>query len=219
MTTFVVIPARGGSKGIPKKNLVPLCGKPLIAWTIEQALAAETVDAVFVSTDCKEIAAVSREYGATVVERPVAIAMDTSSSELALLHFLHWSVVEPDLIVFLQCTSPIRQPYDIDTAVTMIQEANADSLLSVRQIEGFVHSTYHIPRKRPRRQDKTEWAVEENGSIYIVKPEVLIKSGSRAGYMSVYYAMHPLDSFQIDSVEDLEMIEALMPLRMGEHCT
>ena len=121
MHVIALIPARGGSKGIPRKNLQSLAGKPLIAHTIEHARQARSVGRVVVSTDDAEIAAVSKQYGAEVVWRPAAISGDTASSESALLHALEYlqqtEGYESDLLVFLQCTSPLTLPEDIDGTV------------------------------------------------------------------------------------------------------
>ena len=109
---IAIIPARGGSKGVPKKNIKPLNNKPLIAYSIEHALATEKVDKVIVSTDCDEIAQVSLQYGAEVIKRPEDISGDFASSEDALIHTvkeLEANGVKASHIVFLQCTSPIRK--------------------------------------------------------------------------------------------------------------
>ncbi|MCU0723789.1 MAG: acylneuraminate cytidylyltransferase family protein, partial [Planctomycetes bacterium] len=113
---LAIIPARGGSKGIPRKNLRPLGGKPLVVHSVDQALVCPRVGRVVVSTDDAEIAEVSRRAGAEVVERPAAISGDTASSESALLHVLDARKArgeeDPSLVVFLQATSPLRRPHD-----------------------------------------------------------------------------------------------------------
>lgn len=121
-----VIPARGGSKGVSGKNLRVLAGTPLLAHTIEDALGSCRVDAVEVSTEDAGIAAVAREYGAGVIERPPELATDIASSEDALLHALsdlEQRGHDPSLVVFLQCTSPFRCGADIDAAIdTLLRE-------------------------------------------------------------------------------------------------
>lgn len=121
MEILTIIPARGGSKGIPRKNARPLAGKPLIAHTIEHAWQARSVSRVVVSTDYPEIAAVAQRYGAKVVWRPAEISGDTATSESALLHVLNYlrdrEGYEPDLVVSLQATSPLRQPDDIQNTI------------------------------------------------------------------------------------------------------
>ena len=118
---LAIIPARGGSKGIPRKNVRPLLGRPLLAHSIEHARQAPSVTRVVVSTDDAEIAAVARRFGAEVVDRPAEISGDAASSESALLHVLDHlrdaEGYEPDLVVFLQATSPLRRPGDVQGAI------------------------------------------------------------------------------------------------------
>ena len=132
LNVAAIIPARGGSKGIPRKNVVDLAGKPLIAWSIERAKATESVSSVWVSTDDGEIAEVSRKYGAQVVIRPPEYATDKSQSEDALIHALDQiennSGRKVDIIVFLQATSPLRDKGDIGNAVRKFVADGADSL-------------------------------------------------------------------------------------------
>jgi CMP-N,N'-diacetyllegionaminic acid synthase len=188
----VLIPARGGSKGIPGKNLFPLRGRPLIVHTIEQALGARHVNRVVVSTDDEEIATVSRSVGAEVVLRPANISGDQASSESALAHALEFlrqfEGYVPALVVFLQCTSPLRQPDDIDRAIETLRTRQADSLLSVspshkflwNERDGVACSLNYDWQNRPRRQDMQKQYVE-NGSIYIFKPAVLAGTSNRLG--------------------------------------
>ena len=114
---IAIIPARGGSKGLPRKNILPLAGKPLIAWTIEQAKQSRYIDKVVVSTDDNEIAEISKKYGAEVVERPKELAMDESPTIDALLYTINWFENNNeyfDMIVLLESTSPLRDVEDID---------------------------------------------------------------------------------------------------------
>lgn len=221
MRTIAVIPARGGSKGLPRKNVLPLCGKPLIAWSIEQAQAAGSVDCVYVTTDDAEIAAIAEQYGAAVIHRPAEFATDTAKTEDAVFHALYTTKENADYVVLLQPTSPIRQPHDIDEAVRCCIQSNADSLFSARRLEGFSWTEglsrwipSYSPHNRPRRQDLTS-KVEENGSIYVFRPYVLEQFQSRLGGDVACYLQHPLDSFQIDGPEDWELFEQLLPVRLG----
>ncbi len=185
MNIIAIIPARGGSKGIPLKNIVPIHGKPLMAYSIEQAQATRSINRVVVTTDASEIAAVSQEYGAEVVWRPDELSGDKASSESALLHVLDFLQAtegyEPNLVVFLQATSPMRQPGDIENAIDTLRRENADSLLSVAPFHGFlwrrtaegVRSFSYDYQHRQMRQDAPQDFVE-NGSIYIFKPETAI---------------------------------------------
>lgn len=221
MTTISVIPARGGSKQLPRKNILPLAGKPLIAHTIEHSGKSLLVDRTFVSTEDEEIASISRSFGAEIVIRPSDLAADTSPSEPALVHTLDYlknrEGLQPDLIVLLQCTSPIRMPGDIDNAVTTLLSQEADSLFSAcrshvflwRRTSKGLESLNYDYRIRQRRQDLPEEFVE-NGSIYIFKPWVLEKLKNRLGGKIALYEMNYWSSFQIDSHEDLLLCEWIL---------
>jgi YrbI family 3-deoxy-D-manno-octulosonate 8-phosphate phosphatase len=224
-TTLCIIPARGGSKGIPGKNIRMVSGKPLLAWSIEQARNTPQVSRVLVSTDSAEIAAVARNYKAEIIERPPEISGDTASSESCLVHALDYvkekENLEPDLVVFLQATSPLREADDIQKAIETMQRDNADSLFSACRGEGFVwrvekdgtpRSFTYDHKNRPRRQDAPEDLIE-NGSIYIFKPWVLRQFNNRLGGKVSVYRMPALNSFQIDEPSDLELIEQLFAHR------
>jgi YrbI family 3-deoxy-D-manno-octulosonate 8-phosphate phosphatase len=230
MNILAIIPARGGSKGIPRKNLHPLAGLPLIVHTIRHAQRARSVTRTVVSTDDAEIAAVSRAWGAEVVDRPPELSGDTASSESALLHVLdqlrRTERYEPDLVVFLQATSPLRGEADVENAIGTLVREEADSLFSSCRVEGFVwRSTGAGPaslsydfRHRPRRQDAPEDLIE-NGSIYVFRPWVLRELNNRLGGRIATYRMSPLDSFQIDEPADLEVASRLVLARAATPST
>lgn len=217
-----IIPARGGSKGIPHKNIVPINGVPLLAYSIRQAAATPAINRVIVSTDDQEIAAVAQDYGADVVARPAAISGDAASSESALLHVLdHFKQAEgkePEVVVFLQPTSPIRQSDDITHALETFAILNLDALFSACHVEGFtwrvkgqfVSPVNYDPTHRPMRQDLQEHIIEENGSIYIFKPWVIRQFNSRLGGKIGYHLMDRLSSYQVDRPGDIVTIEAIM---------
>lgn len=152
---LAVIPARGGSKGVPAKNLAPVGGVPLVARAVRECLATRQVTDVVVSTDDAAIAAAARDAGAEVVTRPTAIAGDKSSSEAAVLHAmdaheaLHGAAV--DVVLLVQCTSPFLVREDIDAVVGAILDKGADSALTVAPFHGFVwrHSSDTIDEPRP----------------------------------------------------------------------
>lgn len=216
-----IIPARGGSKGVPKKNVRTLCGKPLIAWTIEHAERSKHVSEVIVATDDSDIGAIAMNLGAKVHWRSKESATDESPSEVVLREVAIGRFSGAEAIVFLQCTSPLRQPHDIDGAIEKFREEGADSCFSARKIEGFtwklgpgvISPTY---ARRLRRQDLHVHTIEENGSIYVFKPQVLATTG-RVGGKTVAYLMDPLDSFQIDEEEDFARLEKLMRIRGGRY--
>ncbi|MFC1983972.1 cytidylyltransferase domain-containing protein [Chloroflexota bacterium] len=224
MKICAIIPARGGSKGVPRKNIRLLAGKPLVAHTIEHALRARQVNRTIVSTDDGEIAKVARQYGAEVVMRPPGLATDTASAESVLLHVLSFLQQTegylPSLLVLLQPTSPLRQPDDIDNAIDTLNAAGADSLFSCcrshnfywRLEDGQLASANYDYRNRPRRQDFTPEYIE-NGSIYVTKIEILKQYENRLEGHITFYAMNPLDSLQIDTEEDFLLLEQLVRLR------
>jgi len=225
---LVIIPARGGSVGVERKNVRLLAGRPLIEWTITDARRTPSVSRVVVSTDDPEIASVSKVSGAEVIRRPASLAGPAATSESALTHTLETLAAredyEPDLVVFLQCTSPLRQPGDIENAIQQLLREGADSLFSCCPTHGFVWrrepdsvaAINYDPTARPRRQDAPEDVVE-NGSIYIFRPHVLRETGSRLGGTISTYEMRVMDSFQVDEPEDLDLMEALIASRVQAH--
>jgi len=224
---LAIIPARGGSKGIPQKNLQPLRGKPLVVHSIQHSFNARAVDRVVVSTDDDEIAAVSFSEGAEVIRRPSAISGDSAPSEAALLHvldtFRERGEPEPELVVFLQATSPIRKPSDIDEAVRVLVDGDYDSVFSASPAHGFIWElragegpvplTYD-PLHRPMRQEIGE-RLAENGSIYVVKPWILRETGLRLGGRIGMYRMGFLEALQIDEREDLVLARWILQCRMA----
>ncbi len=224
LSVLCVIPARGGSRRLPGKNLAPLAGKPLLVHSIEHALAAPSVGRVVVSTDDPEIARVAREAGAELVERPVELATDEAPSEAALLHVLdtleHAEGYVPDLLLFLQCTAPIRTPDDIEAAVETLLREDADSLLSVVPFRGFLwreedgrpRPFNYDPARRPRSQDR-EPELRENGSIYLLRPEILREHGNRLGGKIALLRMAVESAVDIDGSLDLAVCEAVMTWR------
>lgn len=219
---YAIIPARGGSKSIHKKNLTAFCGKPLVAWSIEQALACALVNKVCVSTEDEEIATVSKKYGAEVIQRPAHLSTDTSRSEDALLHAINYiegkNGKDLDAVVFLQATSPLRSASDIDDALRKFIDEGADSLFSGAVLEDFlvwgeengklasINYDYH---NRGVRQTRAKQYVE-NGSIYIFKPGILRNENNRLGGKIIVYEMDFWKSYQIDSHEDIEICEYYM---------
>jgi len=130
-----IIPARGGSKGVPRKNVRPLCGRPLIGWMLEAAQRAARVARVVVSTDDPEIAAVSRRSGAAVVWRPRRLSGDTVPSEAVLVHALQALGIRSGTLAFLQCTAPLILPEDIDGTLALLEEA--DTAFTATPWHGF----------------------------------------------------------------------------------
>lgn len=223
---IVIIPARGGSKGIPKKNIIDLAGRPLIAWSIEQANNSQLVDVVFVSTDDDEIADISRRYGAEIIKRPFELAADSSSSEDALLHAIDFIECEKkiavDIVVFLQATSPVRERADIDNAIRRFLSGKADSLFSCARLRDYfiwekgkdnyfsVNYDYHY--REPRQHVRPQYL--ENGSIYIFTPELVRREHNRLGGKIEIYEMESWKSFQIDNWDDVDICEYYIKTRL-----
>ena len=219
MKTIIIIPARGGSKRIENKNMIDVAGKPLIVWSIEQALQAKKVDDVFVTTDDGKIAEISKKVGATVIERSKELSSDTAKSESALLHAVNY--IENDLkmgfdkIVFLQATSPIRERNDIDEALKKFDRDNLDSLFSCCRVEDrfvweehngeYKSITYNYKERRRRQDIKPKFL--ENGSIYVFKKIILKEMGNRLGGKIGIYEMPGWKSFQIDKKDDIGICE------------
>ena len=226
-SAIAIIPARGGSKGIPRKNVLPLAGKPLIVHSIDQAKASAHVKAVVVSTDDDEIDGVSERAGAMVVRRPGEISGDTASSESALIHAIGALRAQgldlPELVVFLQCTSPVRRSGDIDGAIGRLIDEKADSLLSVSpnhhflwtEAGGQAQAVNYDYRNRPRRQDMAPQYIE-NGSIYVFRPQGLLDSGNRLSGKVALYKMDEEASIDIDSPLDMELAALILRQRQGE---
>jgi N-acylneuraminate cytidylyltransferase len=220
MNIVAIILARGGSKGVPKKNTKALMNKPLIYHTIIDAIEAPSINQIYVSTDDLEIASIAQRYGAVTIKRPDNLAEDTASSESALLHALEGIEslgTHPDLIVFLQCTSPIRTGFEIEKAIQKLKAEEADSLLSVspshrflwEQVGGEAKAINYDYKHRPRRQDLNSQYVE-NGSIYIFKPWVLKEYSNRLGGKITLFHMSEAAALEIDSPLDFELAEFLM---------
>jgi YrbI family 3-deoxy-D-manno-octulosonate 8-phosphate phosphatase len=219
--TILVIPARGGSKRIPSKNVLPLAGRPLLAHSLQHARSARTVSEIWVSTDDPSIAQLADSEGARIVPRPAALADDRATSEAALVHALDYRVslglADPDLVVFLQATSPVRRADDIDRAVAQLLAEGADSLFSATENnrliwairDGRPESINYNWHSRQREQDMTR-QYRENGSIYVFKPSILRETGNRLGGRIAVYEMDYWSSFQVDTPEHVELCEWIL---------
>jgi CMP-N,N'-diacetyllegionaminic acid synthase len=219
--TLAVIAARGGSKGIPNKNLIDLCGKPLIAWTVMQAAAAQGVDVVAVSSDSDQILAAAEAAGAVGVRRPEDISGDLASSESAWLHALErldGKLGPFGRVVALQATSPIRESSDIEQALATFEREELDSLLSVCEVEDYFNwrigadgpepINYDFRNRRMRQQIEKRYL--ENGSFYVLIPALLREQNNRLGGKIGMHLMERHKMFQIDRPEDIKLCAAIM---------
>lgn len=216
---LAIIPARGGSKGIPGKNVRLLAGKPLIAHTIAVAKAASLVNRVVVSTDDNEIAAVAGNAGAEVLRRPAEISGDDAPSEAALLHVIEQLKLTenyfPDIVVFLQCTSPLTTFEDIDGAVSALIREKADSIFSAMRFYHFLWRLQpgegavginHDKKTRPMRQNR-EPQFLENGAIYAFHADGFVQSRHRFFGNTAIYVMPVERTLEIDEPHDFELAE------------
>lgn len=216
-----IIPARGGSRGIPRKNIRELAGKPLIAYTIETALGSRMLDRVIVSTDDEKIAEVTKECNAEVILRPMELAQDTTPTEPVLQHTIRYleekENYSPDLIVLLQPTSPIRNKDDIDNAIKKLIDTDADSLLSVCEshsflwkLKGGVPTPINYDYKNRKRRQEIDKEYKENGSIYITKRAILMEGNNRLGGKIQIYVMNETSSIEVDTLFDFRIAECIM---------
>lgn len=221
-----LITARGGSKGIPHKNIRPLAGKPLIAWTIHAARQSQTLNRVIVSTDDVEIAEVAREWGAEVpFMRPPELAQDDSPHHDVILHAVNWLEAEtaspPRYIMLLQPTSPLRTAEDIDRAIALATEKDADSVISVCPIPHHPYFSKQITPdgklldfiERPQgylpRQGLPP-AYALNGAIYLVRRSVLLEREDWYTDRTFAYIMPPERSLDIDTPWDLHLADLIL---------
>jgi N-acylneuraminate cytidylyltransferase/CMP-N,N'-diacetyllegionaminic acid synthase len=221
-----LITARGNSKGIHKKNIKQLSGKPLIAWTIEEALKCKKIERVIVSTDSSEIAEISSIYGAEVpFMRPEELAKDFSDHIEVMIHAIEWIINRqnwtPDYVMLLQPTSPLREEKDILAAIEIAQQKNADSIISVtkadshpyfaRQVneKGILVDFIETPQGYLPRQILPE-VFNENGAIYLAKSKVLLEQKTWYTNLTFPYIMPAERSIDVNTPWDLKLAELIM---------
>lgn len=197
-----VIPARGGSKGVPRKNLRPLLGRPLIAWSVDAARQSALLDRFVVSTEDEEIADVARREGADVLPRPAALATDTATTKAVLQHVVE--VLHPDELVVLQPTSPVRVDHLVDCAIRRFLETGADTLAT-----GFVSYQYEwTTMDNTPRQQMTGFFYDD-GNVYVHKTGYLGLGrywGERRERMVIDHCYN----HEIDDELDFVIVEAIM---------
>lgn len=220
MKIVSIIPARGGSKGLPGKNIIELAGKPLISWTIEASLKSKYITKTIVSSDDNNILEISIKFGVETIKRPNELALDTTPSEPVIEHVLKSieNFEQYDYLILLQPTSPLRDENDIDEAIELLIEKNASGLISTKFIdnkilkafkndengylEGIANNNYPFMR----RQDLPN-VYMPNGAIYIVSVNEFIKTKKLFTDKTISFVMSEEKSLDIDTLEDLKKCE------------
>jgi CMP-N,N'-diacetyllegionaminic acid synthase len=226
------IPARAGSKGVPRKNVRLLGGKPLITYTIETALAVPEISRIVVTTNCKEVKSVASNYPIAIVDRPNTLALDETPTFPVIEHALDEAIakfrVEPDVVLLLQCTSPLRRAQHIREVIRLFEDQEISSVISVIEV-GDEHPArmYKIAATKQllpfdnalvqmRRQDLPK-LYRRNGAIYAIRYRELLKQKTFIANGSVPYVMEPAESVNIDTELDLIVAEALLNIENREH--
>lgn len=221
---LAVIPARGGSKGIPNKNIYPLLNKPLLAYTVEAAIQSAVAERVVVSTDSKEIAEVALQYGAEIINRPTELSTDEAPTELALIHALDSLTAQnftPEWVLTLQPTSPLRSSQTIRDFVAAFSDASQhfDSMLSVTEDSAYkwVKTEGHalqplFPNAARRRQDRPP-LYSEDSALYITRVQALRNTGSIFGRNVTGFSIDPIEAVDINEPLDLAWAEFLLANR------
>lgn len=225
---LAIIPARGGSKGIPHKNIADLCGRPLIQYTLDAALGSRLITKVTVNSDDEEILRVAAPSGAQLIKRPAELAQDNTPmkdvivAELALLREQENYV--PDILILLQPTSPLRTATHIDEALQAMLDTDCDAMVSVEE-EPHLHSPYSVMQKNAdgylefflkdgmkftSRQEKPVFYARNGAAMYAVRTDVYLETGSLYGTKCIPYLMRREDSIDIDAPLDLYLAECMM---------
>ncbi len=222
MTFLAIIPARSGSKRLPNKNILPLAGKPMLLWTIENAVKSKYLDELVLSTDSDEIINIVKDYNIKVIKRPLELASDTAKMVDVVKHVIENKDKKYDFIVLLQPTSPLRKEYHIDEAIERIIKLNADAIISVCEVdysplwcntlpddlsmENFVSDNI----KDKRSQDLPKF-YRLNGAIYICKTDKFISENTFFLKKNIYaYIMDRLSSIDIDDEIDFKLAELIL---------
>lgn len=217
---LAIIPARGGSKGVPRKNLRELAGKPLIAWTIEEAKKSRHIERVILSSEDDEIIEVAKQYGCEVpFKRPIELAQDDTPGIEPVLHAIE-QCPGYDYVVLLQPTSPLRTVEDIDGCIEKLLSIGGDFCVSVTEPEKSPYWMYTLENDKmvpllaqdrliTRRQDLTKCYVL-NGAVYVAQVKKLVERKSFLVDDTLAYIMKPEHSLDIDTLVDLKICEGLL---------
>lgn len=225
--TIIVIPARGNSKGIKKKNLINFCGKPLLYWTIIQAKKSKFKSNIYVSSEDEKILKFAQRLGVNAIKRPKLLSRDDSSSESAIKNVLESTDNNVKNIIFLQATSPLRKPKDIDNAYIRMINSKSDSLFSCHKAEDYFDiwkrkNNKYVPltidyKNRKPRQLFGETHVCQNGSMYLFKKKVLDKFSNRLGGKINVFEMDEWQSLQLDDIKQLQTMELLFEKKLKKY--
>ena len=227
---LAIIPARSGSKGLPKKNVLPLAGRPLLAWSIEHGLQSELTSRAICSTDDENIASIARQYGAeTPFLRPKNLSGDNLNDSSFTVHAINWLAINEnwhtDIAVILRPTSPIRDPSDIDGVIKMmIENPTAHSCLSVVEAEKSPYKMlrqqsdgYIVPLIKCEVSDQLNAArqtlpkaFQQTGAIHGIRGEIAIKNNTVIGSIILPYIPKNKSILDIDSLEDFEKAELIL---------
>jgi len=222
MNILGIIPARGGSKRVPKKNIKKIVGKPLIFYTISEANKSKYFTRIVVSTENQEIAKISKKYGVSVIPRPKKLALDKTPSENVFLHVIKYlkkkENFKTDIFVVLQPTSPLRTVNDIDGAIEKFLKTDCDSLVSVTKVQHSPYWIYRLDKNKLKKQFRNKIIQQQespllyqiNGAIYITYEHTFIKKNKLIDKNTYGYIMPPERSVDIDSPFDLKITKLLM---------
>ncbi len=217
---YAIIPARGGSKTIPKKNIKLLAGKPLIFYSIEHARQTQNVDKVFVSSDDDQILKIANQFGANTIKRPDYLSGDITQADTAIVHALldifKSEKAIPQYVLMLQPTSPLRNINNIDNAIKAVQSKKFSSSISAARTHHLFWTkeknneewTSNYGTKRPRRQDLEQFT--EDGSIYVFDSLKFLKSGKRIISPVHIEEIDQQYSYEIDTLTDWDFLESFM---------
>lgn len=223
MNICSIITARGGSKGVPKKNIKLINKKPVIAYSIEESLKSNIIKETYVTTEDKEIASISREFGAKIIDRPQELARDDSTSVDVVLHsldYLEKNCELPEFFVLLQPTSPLRTKEDIENAIKLFIENECDALISVSQLDHSSMMSFEIKNSfltpncdekflNKRRQELPNFYCP-NGAIYITTPASLRENKTFIPKKTIPYIMPKERSVDLDTEFDFKLVEFLL---------
>jgi CMP-N-acetylneuraminic acid synthetase len=221
-TFLAIIPARGGSKRLPNKNILPLAGKPMLLWTVESAMQSKYLDEIILSTDSDDIIKVVENYKIKTIKRPLELASDNAKTVDAVKHVIENIDKKYDFIVLLQPTSPLRTSKHIDKAIEQLIKLNADAVISVTEVDHSPLWCNILPEslsmenfisediKHKRSQELPKF-YRLNGAIYICKTEKLIEENTFFLKKNVYaYIMDKKSSIDIDEELDFKLAEIIL---------